>query len=224
MIDSNGAPASSVYVRAQALVPSGSNIPTGLTQFLTQTDLLGESRLGNLPAGRYEITAVRVRPDKRLPNTRPEEQLFGPPDALDMARATGGVAVDLQGAVAGADGRIVVSDAGAAVEARATDGSNGTVTSFWLVAFSTARELWYQGSRHLKAQRTRGDGAARVTGLPPGDYYVAAVNRFESMLFGGLSDPDVLEEPTRGAQQVTLNERDRRTLTPRLTRRPDSQP
>ena len=44
------------------------------------------------------------------------------------------------------------------------------------------------------------------------------------MLFGGLSDPDVLEELTRGAQQVTLNERDRRTLTPRLTRRPDSQP
>jgi hypothetical protein len=122
------------------------------------------------------------------------------------------------------DVEVVVSDAGAAVEARATDGSNGSVTSFWLVVFPTARELWYERSRHLKAQRSRGDAAARVSGLPPGDYYVAAVNRFEPRVFGDLSDPDVLEELSRGAQTVTLNQRDQRAVTLRLVRRQGNQP
>ena len=123
------------------------------------------------------------------------------------------------------DVEIVVSDAGAAVEARAIDSSNETATSFTLVVFSTARELWYPQSRHLKTKRSGGDGAARVTGLPPGDYYVAAVNRFQSGPLGGeLSDPDILYQLAQGARQVTLNERDRRTLTLRLVRRQGNQP
>ena len=71
-------------------------------------------------------------------------------DAADRplrVRCRGGVYRDVE---------IVVSDAGAAVEARATDGSNGTVTSFSLVVFSTARELWFPGSRHLKTRASPG--------------------------------------------------------------------
>ena len=58
----------------------------GPSQFFTQTDALGEYRLGSLPAGRYEITAVQVRPEARRPDSRLEDLLFGPPDSLDVAR------------------------------------------------------------------------------------------------------------------------------------------
>ncbi len=75
------------------------------------------------------------------------------------------------------DVEIVVSDAGAAIEARATDARNAAVTAFSLVVFPTSRDLWFPDSRHLKTRRSGPDGTARVTGLPPGDYYVAAVNR-----------------------------------------------
>ena len=119
----------------------------------------------------------------------------------------------------------VVSDAGAAIEARATDARNAAVTAFSLVVFPTSRDLWFPDSRHLKASLSGQIGSARVTGLPPGDYYVAAVNRFQLFPSGGeLSDPDVLEQLSREAEPITLKEREHRTLTLRLTRRPDSQP
>jgi hypothetical protein len=119
---------------------------------------------------------------------------------------TGGVYRDVE---------LVVSDAGAAIEARATDARHAAVTAFSLVVFPTSRDLWFPDSRHLKASLSGQVGSARVTGLPPGDYYVAAVDRFQLFPSGGeLSDPDVLEQLSRGVLQVSLNERERRTLTP----------
>ena len=77
VLDSAGAPAVAAYVRGQLIGPTA-KVP-GPSQFFTQTDALGEYRLGSLPAGRYEITAVQVRPEARRPDSRLEDLLFGPP-------------------------------------------------------------------------------------------------------------------------------------------------
>jgi Carboxypeptidase regulatory-like domain len=87
VLESTGAPAVGVFVRGKLIVPTTRNSPTASTQFFTQTDRLGEYRLGNLTAGRYEITAVRIRPESARRGPA-EEMAFGPPESLEVARGT----------------------------------------------------------------------------------------------------------------------------------------
>jgi hypothetical protein len=109
---------------------------------------------------------------------------------------------------------LVVSDAGASVEGRATDESGGALTAFTLVVFPTSRDLWYARSRYVKMRRSSPDGSNRVTGLPPGDYYVVATTAADPLVLTGfVDDPDMLEQLAPRARQVTLNERDRLRLT-----------
>ena len=57
VMDRLGAPAVGVHVRMQRTSGSGTQATTGPAQFTTETDDLGEFRVGNLPAGRYEVWA-----------------------------------------------------------------------------------------------------------------------------------------------------------------------
>jgi hypothetical protein len=116
------------------------------------------------------------------------------------------------------DVEIVVSDAGAAIEGRATDDQGGAVPLYSVVAVPVDPELWYSRSRHLKITRSGPGGDYRVTGLPPGDYVVSAVNRLQ---FGSVEmiDPDLLDQIVAGGRRVRVAERERRTLDLRLIRR-----
>jgi hypothetical protein len=138
---------------------------------------------------------------------------------LESARVNGSDAADtpfdfgLTGAVyRGVE--IVVSDAGAAIEGRAID-DRRTTPAYWVVTIPVYRDLWYEGSPRLKAARSAPDGSFRVTGLPPGDYVVAAVNRFDSMPYGGrseLTDTAVLEDLSARGERVSLTRHERRPL------------
>jgi hypothetical protein len=57
VMDRLGAPAIGVRVRVQRTLGSGTQAASGPAQFTTETDDLGEFRVGNLPAGRYEVSA-----------------------------------------------------------------------------------------------------------------------------------------------------------------------
>jgi hypothetical protein len=117
------------------------------------------------------------------------------------------------------DVEIVVSEGGAAIEGRVTDERDEAVSSFGVLAFSTQRELWYPRSRYSRLGLSR-DGSFRIAGLPPGQYFVVAVNRADQAgAFGGPIDPELFEQLSERAQRVTLSERERLTLTLRLSRR-----
>ena len=73
--DRHGNPYSSATVTANLLQADGSTLPDGLGRFGTRTDRLGEYRLGSLPAGHYEITAVRVGPES-FPGVSVEPRLL----------------------------------------------------------------------------------------------------------------------------------------------------
>ena len=129
---------------------------------------------------------------------------------------TGGVYRDVE---------MVVSDAGAAIEGRATDERNAALQPSRSWSSRCPATLWYRfplpedaavrAGRH--GSRDRPATAATTTSLRS--------SGFQFSPFGGeLDDPDVLEPLSARAQRVTLIERERRTLTLRLTRRPDSQP
>jgi hypothetical protein len=342
-----GAPVVNAFVTARLELPRGSAPPATPVRFFTQTDQLGEYRLGGLPAGRYDVTSVRVLPEARTSIAKLEDQLFGSPDDLEVASdvfeltlspgdelrdveftltessdmcapgptsrpAPGTVRASIRGRVTASSGEplacasvrivspivsmlavstdsqgrysienlpagtftlearkmngfisllygqrhpadlespvvlregeqrtgidfvlpfdfglkggvfrdieLVVSDGGGAIEGRTTDERDAPAAA-WVVVFPADRDLWFAGSRHLKAARSGNDGSFRVAGLPPGSYFVTAVNRFDVMLGGELNEPEVLEELSARAQRVTLVERDRRTMSLRMIRR-----
>ena len=68
-----------------------------------------------------------------------------------------------------------------------------------------------------RATRTQ-DGTFAITGLPPGDYWVAAIDRRDSR-FEPAADPDLLESLSSRAVRITLGEGQSQDLTLRLVRR-----
>jgi hypothetical protein len=119
------------------------------------------------------------------------------------------------------DIEVVVSAAGAAVAGRVIDDRMAPVTDYALLIFSTLRDRWAAGSRWVKTARPLQDGTFRVPGLPPGDYWVAAIERAEGLPGGGTPPPeaDVLESLSSRATRITLGEGQTRDVTLRLTRR-----
>jgi hypothetical protein len=78
VIDSRGAPVPDAFVAGRLLLPDANALLPTATEFFAQSDLFGEYRLGGLPAGRYEVRAVRVPVDIRFhPDKKVEDWLFG---------------------------------------------------------------------------------------------------------------------------------------------------
>lgn len=119
------------------------------------------------------------------------------------------------------DVQIVVARDGGVLEGVVRDERGAAVTSpFQLVVFSTNRELWYPRSPHVKATFVSGDSSFRVPALPPGDYYVAAVDQRLIVHEGyGLQEPVRLERLSAQAQRVTIAAHERRTVTVGLLRK-----
>ena len=117
--------------------------------------------------------------------------------------------------------RIVVTDLRSQVRVRASE-MDGTPTGEYVaIAFPVQRERWRHADRYIKAASplppsflgrpdpsgTGGEPgrSVRLIGLPPGDYYLIAVDDIE---YGATRDPVVLETLALRATRVTVPERD----------------
>jgi hypothetical protein len=118
------------------------------------------------------------------------------------------------GTVDGAE--VVLSTTGATIGGTAIDREGRPARAFAVVVFPTTREWWYAGSRHVKQRRSGAGGAFDIGGLPPGDYWVAAVDRLPA---GDWQIPEVLDTLVPGAIRVSLTEGQRRSIEVRLVRR-----
>ena len=68
------------------------------------------------------------------------------------------------------------------------------------MAFAADRDLWYDRSRFAKIAASDANGAFSIRDLPPGDYFVAAVDRRRASEENGeWLDPDLLDSLTPGA-------------------------
>ena len=126
----------------------------------------------------------------------------------------------------GFDGRqytaaeIVFSRFGAAIGGRATDDRAVPVTDYAVYVFPTDRGKWFAASRWLKLVRSTADGAFRATALPPGEYWLAAVDRVDTIADSrDWVDADLLESLASRATRVAVGEKQEQTLTLRVIRR-----
>jgi protocatechuate 3,4-dioxygenase beta subunit len=82
------------------------------------------------------------------------------------------------------------------------DSTGKPAPGFYVVAFSTDRARWIQGSRRLPAPvRAATDGSFRFAGLPAGTYHLAAVTAIDP---ADLADVRLLEDLARAAVTVTI--------------------
>ena len=118
-----------------------------------------------------------------------------------------------------ADVEVVISGAGAAMTGRVTDDRGNAVTRYTVIVFPTERNKWYAGSRFMKFGSGSQDGSFRVAGLPPGDYWLVAVDRVDTEPGGEWQSSNLLETLVSRASRVTVGEGEVHSATLRVIRR-----
>jgi hypothetical protein len=74
---------------------------------------------------------------------------------------------------------------------------------YTVLVFPQARERWFAPSRHVKQIRADTSGGFRFVGLPPGDYFLAALTDLTGV---NLGDAAFLEAVSAAAIPITLAE------------------
>ena len=98
-----------------------------------------------------------------------------------------------------------------------TDAAGRPVTRYHALVFSTDKDRWYEGSRFQTLLTGQRDGTFFWAGLPPGDYYVAAVDWLQAdEVTEGWKDPALLESVSRAASRVTLTEGQKSSVSLKL--------
>jgi hypothetical protein len=98
-----------------------------------------------------------------------------------------------------------------------TNARGEAVTEYSAIAFSQDREQWTGTTRHQGSGRPDQDGRFKITGLPPGDYYIVALDKVEP---DQSSDPEFLETVRSNATAVSIHEGDIRTVDLKLNTAP----
>jgi len=99
------------------------------------------------------------------------------------------------------------------------DTRDGAARASHVVVFSTDRGRRYPRSRFMRARAAQPDGSFRITGLPFGTYYVAALAGLPDEGEDGWQDPGFLENLSRSAQTVTIREGEKQAVKVQLPER-----
>jgi Carboxypeptidase regulatory-like domain len=102
-----------------------------------------------------------------------------------------------------ADAEIVLSRSGGAIAGSVTDAGGKRATAFDALAFSTERDRWFVGSRHVRSARAGANGTFDISGLPPGEYWVVAL---DGLLPEGLDIPEGLDTLRASAVRLEVEE------------------
>lgn len=89
----------------------------------------------------------------------------------------------------------------------ATDGGT-PMSDYTVLVFPTDESLWHPQSRQIMTTRPDQNGRYTLRGLPPGEYYVAAVDPPEA---GEWFEPAFLDQQRPRALRITLSEGDSKT-------------
>jgi hypothetical protein len=173
-------------------------------------DRSGRFTIANLTPGRYRLfVAVPTNNVTQVPDWFPRMALVGSSDALDVP-LTLGSGVDTH------DVSILLTDDSPEIAGTARDAKGKPVHDCTVIAFSTDRRFWFPQSRRIVVRQSGEDGLfvfGLAAGLPPGEYYVAALpdlgpgEQFDSVLLGELA---------KTAERVRLADGDSKTVDVRL--------
>jgi protocatechuate 3,4-dioxygenase beta subunit len=108
------------------------------------------------------------------------------------------------------DVEVVLTNRSGAIAGTVADARSQPVADATVIVFARDRERWYRESRFLKYATASPEGSFAVSGLPPAEYFVAAVDWMDpSPGFGEWQDPEVLEALARHASRVRIRDDER---------------
>lgn len=117
-------------------------------------------------------------------------------------------------------GSAAPSDGDASLSGHVTDATSAPVSNYSVVVFATDRSKWFPNSRFLRLAQPTQDGSFDVTGLPPGEYFVAATEpQHGNEQSGDWLKPETLERLSFRATRVILTEKQRVVTMLRVIRR-----
>jgi carboxypeptidase family protein len=95
-----------------------------------------------------------------------------------------------------------------------TTSGGDAVKNYTVVFFPSDAKRWGPGSRYLRVARPDQDGRFKISGLPPAEYDVIAVERLDQ---GQNTDPEFLERVRPRASSFTLMEGETKTIDLKLS-------
>jgi hypothetical protein len=163
--------------------------------------------------GRFYVTGLHGPMRLSVPNTLPGWYLksitIGGLDVTDASYDFGRDETTV------GDAQVVLSNSAATIAGWIERQSDSRPAAA-VIAFSTSRNYWFTGSRHIRRASSDAKGSFDVTNLPPGEYFVVAV---DASLPLDLQAPDTLESLVPRAARVTAREGAVSEVTLRLIRR-----
>jgi hypothetical protein len=118
------------------------------------------------------------------------------------------------------DAEVVFTRASGTIAGRIDRERDALTRDYAVVVFPTDRQLWFPGSRWTKFTRSARDGSFRVSGLPAGDYFIAAVDDLAGTPDAGeWQRADVLTTLAASSIRASVVENESRTVVTRLIRR-----
>jgi hypothetical protein len=101
------------------------------------------------------------------------------------------------------DWSVTFTDKPTGVTGVLTDPGGRPATDYYVLVFASDRRYWTPGSRRVRMTRPGTDGSYSLTGLPPGEYYLATPADLED---GEWNDPALLEQLVPSAAKVRVTE------------------
>lgn len=164
--------------------------------------------------GRFYLTGLHGPMRLSAPNTLPGWYLksvtVGGVDVTDASYDFGRDETTVS------DAQVVLSNSAATIAGSIERQSGSPPAAAVVLAFSNSRSHWFTGSRHMGRASTSPEGSFDITSLPPGEYFVAAVDAFLPV---DLQAPDTLESLVPRAARVIAREGAVSEVTLRLIRR-----
>jgi hypothetical protein len=154
----------------------------------------GRFRFESIAPGTYSLKAALPAPAAAAGWTLKSAMLNGR-DLADVPLAVDAGANDLEGLV------VTFTDRAASISGRLVDPGGQPVTRYSIVVATTDRSLWLPNARRIRAVQPATDGSFTVSGLPAGEYAIAAAEDVEA---ADLADPAFLEQLLAAAFKVTL--------------------
>jgi hypothetical protein len=166
-----GSPVRRAQVRAQSMEARGGGV--------TQTDPEGRYEIKDLPAGRYTVSVMK---GGFVPGQFGQRRPGEPGTPLDLSEGQHAEKVNF------------VLSRGSVIAGRVVDDGGEPVSG---TTVSAVRFQFMSGSRRLmpaggegSTDRTDDQGNFRLFGLPPGDYYLSANNRSNTMMMPGMQSTE----------------------------------
>jgi hypothetical protein len=118
------------------------------------------------------------------------------------------------------DVQVIFSRGAASITGRATDDRAMPVRDYAVYVFPTDRDKWIAGSRLVTTTAATPDGTFKAGPLPPGEYWIAAVDRADATAAAGdWVDTERLDRLVQRATRIALGERQSSEVTLRVIRR-----